>query len=160
MGKEVKNILGRTFPEKVFGNTLRPYKGIHASSISGKRVGPAYQKTFINPKTKRVFDSFDTLFQNLPLRDGMCISFHHALRDGEGIILPIIERMAAFEIKNIALASTALFPVHAPLEDYIQSGTVSRIEGSVNGPLGNAISREDIEVQTILPSCIARVRPP
>jgi citrate lyase subunit alpha/citrate CoA-transferase len=88
----------------------------------------------------------------------MCVSFHHALRNGDRVIVPIVERLAAFGIKDIVLASTALFPVHNSLMEYIQSGVISRIEGSVNGPLGNSISREEIEVQTILRSHGGRTR--
>ena len=158
MSTHITNSLGRKFPKKVFGKVLAPYKGIHNSSISGNRVGPAYQSNFISRKTKRFFDSLETLLEILPLRDGMSISFHHALRNGDNVVLPVVEGIAALGIKNITLATTALFPVHNPLIEHIQSGVIGRIEGSVNGPLGNAISRGEVTVPTTLRSHGGRTR--
>lgn len=154
----VRNILGREIPEKVFGKILKPYKGIHKSNISGRRVGTSYQPRFISRKTKRFFDSIDSLLMELPLFDGMTISFHHSLRQGDNIILPIVEAIASHGIKGIILASTALFPVHTPLKEFIESGVISRIEGSVNGPLANSISRGEIKVPTTLRSHGGRTR--
>ncbi len=158
MTTHVTNILGRRFPEKVFNRVLRPYKGIHGSTITGKRVGPPYQSTFVSRKTKRFFDTLDGLLEVLPLRNGMSISFHHSLRDGDNVVLPIVDGLAAYGIKNITLATTALFPVHTPLIEHIQSGVIGRIEGSINGPLGNAISRGEVNIPTILRSHGGRTR--
>ncbi|MHA1994457.1 MAG: citrate lyase subunit alpha [Candidatus Hodarchaeales archaeon] len=158
MATHVTNVLGRKFPKKVFGKVLEPYKGIHNSTIAGKRVGTTYQATYISRKTKRFFDSLEELFKVLPLRDGMSISFHHALRNGDNVVLPIVEALASYGIKNITLATTALFPVHSPLFEFIQSGVIGRIEGSVNGPLGNAISRGEVAVPTTLRSHGGRTR--
>ncbi|PWI48596.1 citrate lyase subunit alpha [Candidatus Heimdallarchaeota archaeon B3_Heim] len=158
MTTDITNILGRKFPEKVFNRVLKPYKGIHNSTIAGTRVGTAYQPTYVSRKTKRFFDSVEALLDVLPLRNGMSISFHHALRNGDNIVLPIVEALASYGINNITLATTALFPVHTPLIEFIQSGVIGRIEGSVNGPLGNAISREEVKVPTILRSHGGRTR--
>ncbi|MHA1978175.1 MAG: citrate lyase subunit alpha [Candidatus Hodarchaeales archaeon] len=158
MSKYIINSLGRKFPKKFFGKVLWPYKGIHNSTIAGKRVGPPYQPTYISRKTKRFFDSLETLLDVLPLRDGISISFHHALRNGDNVVLPIVEGLAAHGIKNITLATTALFPVHTPLLEFIQSGVIGRIEGSVNGPLGNAISRGEVVLPTTLRSHGGRTR--
>ena len=153
-----KNSLGRNLPEKLFGISLKPYKGIHQSSISGSRVGTIYQPRYVNRKTKRFYDSIESLMEVLPIKDGMSLSFHHALREGDNVILPIIDAFASYGVKNLTLASTALFPVHTPLIEHIQSGVIKRIEGSLNGPLGRAVSRGEIEIPTVLRSHGGRVR--
>jgi citrate lyase subunit alpha/citrate CoA-transferase len=158
MTKIITNFLGRKFPQNVFGRVLKPYNGIHNSTISGKRVGPLYQPMYVSRKTKRFYDSLEALLEILPLRDGMSISFHHALRNGDNVVIPIVEGLAAHGIKNITLATTALFPVHTPLIEHIQSGVIDRIEGSVNGPLGNAISRGEVVIPTTLRSHGGRTR--
>ena len=132
--------------------------GIHNSAIAGKRVGTKYQSNFVSSKTQRFFDSFEKLFDSLPLRDGIAISFHHALREGDNIIVPVVQALASYGIKNITLASTALFSVHKPLLEYIESGVINRIEGSMNGPIGNAVSTGDVEIPTILRSHGGRAR--
>jgi citrate lyase subunit alpha/citrate CoA-transferase len=154
----VKNVLGRDLPESIFGKIIKPYKGIHESIISGRRVGTKYQSRFVSRKTKRFHDSIESLFKDLHLFDGMTISFHHSLRQGDNVVLPIVEVLSSYGIKNITLATTALFPVHAPLREFIESGTISRIEGSVNGPLANNISRGEIKIPTTLRSHGGRAR--
>ncbi|MHA1227524.1 MAG: citrate lyase subunit alpha [Candidatus Hodarchaeales archaeon] len=154
----IKNSLGRLLPETVFGMKIRPYKGIHNSTVSGRRVGPAYQKNFVNRETKRFFDSTDSLFETIKIKDGMTISFHHALRDGDNVVLPIIDILASHGVKGINLASTALFPTHEPILEHIKSGVIGRIEGSMNGPIGRALSRGEIAIPTILRSHGGRAR--
>ncbi|MFX0085766.1 MAG: citrate lyase subunit alpha [Candidatus Hodarchaeota archaeon] len=154
----IQNILGRNLPEKLFGIDIKPYKGIHASKTSGKRVGPEYQPYYVTRETKRFYDSIDNLLERLPLYDGMTISFHHSLRDGDNVVVPIVNALASHRIKNITLASTALFPVHIPLLEHIESGVIGRIEGSMNGPIGKAVSAGEVNVPTILRSHGGRAR--
>ncbi len=152
------NVLGRNLPEKLFGIPLKPYRGIHQSSTSGSRVGTAYQQRYTTRKTKRFYDSIESLLEVLPVHNGITLSFHHALREGDNVIVPIIDAFAANGIKDLTLASTALFSVHTPLLEHIQSGVVKRIEGSLNGPLGRAVSRGEIELPTVLRSHGGRAR--
>ncbi len=153
-----KNILNRKLPSSLFGIKIRPYKGIHNSEIIGNKACAPYQKQYITRKTKRFFDSIDDLFSNLSLKNGMTLSFHHSLRDGDNIILPIINTIASYNIKNVNIASTALFPVHAPLIEHIETGVIGRIESSMNGPIGNALSKGDIDIPTVLRSHGGRAR--
>ncbi|MHA1966402.1 MAG: citrate lyase subunit alpha [Candidatus Hodarchaeales archaeon] len=154
----IQNILGRNLPKQVFGVIIRPYKGIHASKTSGKRVGPKYQPYYVTRETKRFYDSIDTLLDRLPLYDGMTISFHHSLREGDNIVVPIVNAIASHGIKKITLAPTALFAVHKPLLEHIESGVIGRIEGSMNGPLGKAVSMGEVPIPTMLRSHGGRAR--
>ena len=152
------NVLGRNLPEKLFGISLKPYKGIHKSSTSGSRVGTTYQPRYVTRQTKRFYDSIESLMEVLPIHDGMTLSFHHALREGDNIVRPIIDAFASHGVKNLTLASTALFSVHTPLLEHIQSGVIKRIDGSLNGPLGKAVSLGEIEIPTVLRSHGGRAR--
>ena len=157
----IQNILGRTLPEEVFGITVLPYQGIHASRTRGRtRFGTKYQPYVVTRDTKRFYDDVDHLLGHhfLRLFDGMSISFHHILREGDGVILPIVDAFASYGIKNIALAPSALFPVHSPLLEHIETGVIGRIEGSMNGPIGRAVSRGEVEIPSILRSHGGRAR--
>jgi len=156
----IQNILGRNLPEKIFGIDIIPYQGIHACRTRGSRVGPKYQPYCVTRDTKRFYDDVDHLLGHhfLRLFDGISISFHHILREGDGILLPIIDAFASYGINNITLASTALFPVHSPLLEHIESGVIGRIEGSMNGPIGRAVSRGEVTVPSILRSHGGRAR--
>ncbi|UCE12863.1 MAG: citrate lyase subunit alpha [Candidatus Heimdallarchaeota archaeon] len=157
----IKNILGRTLPETLFGVDILPYQGIHASRTRGRRrVGPKYQPYCITRDSKRFYDDIDHLLGHhfVKLFDGMSISFHHILRNGDGVVLPIIDAFASYGIKYISLASTALFPVHSPLLEHIETGVIGRIESSMNGPIGRAVSRGEVAIPTILRSHGGRAR--
>ena len=73
------------------------------------------------------------------LRDGSTISFHHQLRNGDNVINMTLKRIQDLKIKNIRMAQTAMFDVHEPVINLIKEGVVNRIEGSINGVVGDYI---------------------
>ena len=76
------------------------------------------------------------------LRDGATISFHHHLRNGDAVVNTVVQMLADAGLRDLHLAVTSLFPVHAPLVAHIRSGVIGRISASfVAGPVGEAISR-------------------
>ena len=153
-----RNILGRDLPEELFGIKIKPYQGIYKSKTSGKRIGPAYQPHYVTRETTRFYDSLDLLLERLHLNHGISVSFHHPLRDGDNVINPIMHTLASQGIKDITIAPTALFPVHVPLLEHIESGVIGRIEGSMNGPIGKAVSTGEVSLPTILRSHGGRAR--
>lgn len=121
-----KNAAGRTIETVIAGRTFKPYAG-----------GRKY-----NRDSKVVKSIFEALKKS-GLKDGMTISFHHQLRNGDFVINQTLEAIREHGVKDLCLAQTALFDVHEPLIDYIKDGTVSRIEGSVNGSVGDFISKNN-----------------
>lgn len=76
------------------------------------------------------------------LKDGATISFHHHLRNGDAVINTVVNMLAEAGLRDLHLAVTSLFPVHAPLVEHIRSGVIGRISASfISGPVGEAISR-------------------
>ena len=153
-----RNILGRNLPEELFGTKIKPYRGIYKSRTSGKRVGTAYQPYYVTRETPRFYDSLDLLLERFHLNHGISVSFHHPLRNGDNVVNPIMDTLASHGIKDITLAPTALFPVHTPLLEHIESRVIGRIEGSMNGPLGKAVSTGEVTLPTILRSHGGRTR--
>jgi citrate lyase subunit alpha/citrate CoA-transferase len=88
----------------------------------------------------------------------MTISFHHHLRDGDAVINEAIARIAARGIGDIVIAPTALFPVHDRLVPFIESGAVARVEGSMNGAVGEACTRGAMRGTSVLRSHGGRCR--
>jgi citrate lyase subunit alpha/citrate CoA-transferase len=74
-------------------------------------------------------------------RSGWTLGFHHHLRNGEGVILPALDAATELGLRDIRLAQVALFPTHERVIDLIKNGTVTRIEGSMNGPVGDFVGR-------------------
>jgi len=76
------------------------------------------------------------------LRDGMTISFHHHLRNGDKVLNLVLREIAAAGVRDLRVAASSLFPVHAPLIEHIEAGVVSRLDTNyLSGPLGAAVSR-------------------
>ncbi len=102
--------------------------------------------------------SWDELLDRLELRNGMTISFHHHLRDGDAVVNEAVGRIAARGFGDLVLAPTALFPTHDPLVPLVESGVIARIEGSMNGSLGAACTRGAMRGTAVLRSHGGRAR--
>ncbi len=75
------------------------------------------------------------------LRDGMTLSFHHHLRNGDQVLNQVLAQAAALGVKGLTIQASSLFDVHAPLIDHIKSGVVTGIETNyMSGGIGRAIS--------------------
>ncbi|CAN5614522.1 citrate lyase subunit alpha [soil metagenome] len=93
------------------------------------------------------------------LQDGATVSFHHHLRNGDGVLNAVMEVIAAMGLRDIHVAATSIFPVHAPLVGHIRRGTVARLSASfVSGPVGEAISRGLVAEPVVLRTHGGRAR--
>ena len=112
-------------------------------------------KTFLGAEkynSKSKICSLDEALNNSGLKDGITISFHHQLRYGDSVINKVLKRVNELNFKNIRLAQTAMFNVHKPIINHIKEGVVNRIEGSINGIVGDYISRNPLPYPVILRS--------
>ena len=50
----------------------------------------------------------------------MTISFHHAFREGDKVIMTVVDTLAKLGFKNLTLASSSLLNCHDPLIEHIQ----------------------------------------
>ncbi len=63
------------------------------------------------------------------LRDGMTISTHHHLRNGDLVALQALQTAAALGVRDLMWFPSASFPCHAPVIDLMERGVVHHIEG-------------------------------
>ena len=93
------------------------------------------------------------------LRDGATISFHHHLRNGDAVLNTVVNMLAVAGLRDLHLAVTSLFPVHAPLVAHILSGVIGHISASfISGPVGEAISQGALTTPVTLRSHGGRAR--
>ena len=156
------NSLGRRVPAELEGRTPRPFAGAWEGSdpgASGELVrGPKARSQAARGAPSKLLPSWDALLDRLELRDGMTISFHHHLRDGDAVINEALERIIARGYRDLVLAPTALFPVHDRLLPHIRSGAIARVEGSMNGAIGAACSAGEMRGLSVLRSHGGRCR--
>ena len=89
----------------------------------------------------KVLHSVDEAIRLLEIKDGMTVSFHHHLRNGDYVLNTVMAAIANAGIKNIKVNASSLFDVHEPLLDHIRNGVVTDIETAYMGAkIGSAIS--------------------
>jgi citrate lyase subunit alpha / citrate CoA-transferase len=87
-------------------------------------------------------DSMISLFKHIEIKDGMTLSFHHHLRNGDFVMNMILEHISKLGIKNLTLAASAIFPIHAPIVNYIKSGMITSIVTNyLNGEVAHQVSQ-------------------
>ncbi len=62
------------------------------------------------------------------LKDGMTISFHHHLRNGDYVLNMVMDEIAAMGIKDLTVNASSLFDAHMPLAGHIRSGVVTTVQ--------------------------------
>ncbi len=61
------------------------------------------------------------------LKDGMTVSFHHHLRNGDFVLNMVMEEIANLGIKDLTVNASSLFDAHLPLVDHIQNNVVTGV---------------------------------
>jgi citrate lyase subunit alpha/citrate CoA-transferase len=139
--KLVKNSAGRLIPAEINGLKQIPFKGVNKYKPIGRKTG-APIKSCINfpPDGNKVVKNLKEALRKCGLKDGMTISTHHHLRNGDAVTNFLFDTIKQMGIKNIRWFPSASFPVHQHLIKYLEDGTIHHIEGSMNGPLGKFTS--------------------
>jgi len=137
----VANALGRKVPMLVNGREQAPYQGVDGRRPAGHKAAPPIRSNSDYPASgdKRVPD-LETALRLCGLRDGMTISSHHHLRNGDRVALTVLQTAARMGAKDLVWFPSASFPCHEPVIELMKSGAVHHIEGSMNGPLGDYCS--------------------
>ena len=132
------NALGRMVPETVNGCSQVLFMGVGKyRPADGKASAPIRSAAdYPSNGDKRVPD-LEAAFRKCGLRDGMVVSSHHHLRDGDRVALMALETAARMGVKDLLWFPSASFPSQKSAIDLMESGVIHHIEGSMNGPLGD-----------------------
>jgi len=137
----VKNAAGRLVPTKVNGQQQIPFQGINKYKPQGSKAKPPIRTCIDYPEDgNKVVKNLKEALRKAGLKDGMTISTHHHLRNGDIVTNLLFDTIKEMKIKNIRWFPSASFPVHSHLIKYLEDGTIHHIEGSMNGPLGKFTS--------------------
>ena len=95
----------------------------------------------LRPGEDKLVPSLEEVLRRIGARDGMTLSFHHHLRDGDGVVNAVLAAAAALGLRDLTVALSSVFPVHAPLVEHIRSGVVGGIDSDyMAGPVARAVS--------------------
>ncbi|KYH35767.1 citrate lyase alpha chain [Clostridium tepidiprofundi DSM 19306] len=154
----VKNAVGREIPERIEGiGDLKPYCGPFEYNPLGRKIGPKLSK--ILPGKSKILNNIKEAIIETGLKDGMTISFHHHLRNGDYVVNMVMDVIADMGIKDIVVATSSLTNAHQELLRHIKNGVVRRIETSgMRGKLGEEVSNGLMDVPIIIRSHGGRAR--
>ncbi len=151
------NQLGREFPDYIEGyGTCRPYREndisgqslLEKNTINNKKI-PKNQN---NQSRKSKFSTdLETFLNTIHVKDGMTVSFHHHLRNGDQVLNQVMGLLDKMGLKNLCVAASSIFPAHSILVDLMKKGTVTQIVANyISGPVAEAISNGDLEKPAIM----------
>ncbi len=91
---------------------------------------------------KKLVNSLKEAIRLCGLENGMTVSFHHHLRNGDYVLNMVMNTICEMGYKDIKVAASSIFPAHEPLIKLIEKGVVTGIDTNyMSGPVGEAISR-------------------
>ena len=103
--------------------------------------------------------SLTEAIRNSGLADGMTISFHHHMRNGDYVLNMVMEEVHRMGVKGITICASSMGKAHDPIVPMIEDGTVTGIQSSgVRGKIGEAISAGKLKNLAIMRSHGGRVR--
>jgi citrate lyase subunit alpha/citrate CoA-transferase len=157
--KTVINAAGRSVPLEINGKPVIPFKGVGKQRPEGGKYSASIPTCSDFPGDgNKVVSSLEEALRKCGLRDGMTISTHHHLRDGDLVSNKIFEIASSMGIRDLIWFPSASFPCNDPVINYLENGTINRIEGSMNGPLGRFVSDGRMKGTAVLRSHGGRVQ--
>lgn len=154
----MKNSIGREIP-KYIENYGKPklFEGPFENIKEATRKQPVIK--CIKPGEDKVLESIKEAIEKCGLKDGMTISFHHHLRNGDKVMNIVMEDIANMGIKNIRVAASSIFPVNQPLVKYMDEGVVTGICANyMSGPVADAVSEGKLKYPAIMHTHGGRAR--
>ena len=152
------NSAQRELPEYIEGyGKVTPFKGIvnHIAVIN--RIGAKIKP--VSSGESKLLNSIEEALDKMGIQDGMTISFHHHLRNGDYVLNLVMKAIAARGIKDITLAASSIFPSNEPLVEYIKKGIVTCVHTAyMSGPVADAISEGFLKKPAVMHTHGGRAR--
>jgi len=148
-----KNAAGRMVPAEINGREAVPFRGVGKHRPDGTRAAPKVATCIDYPASgNKLVPDIKTALVEAGIRDGMTISTHHHLRNGDFVANAIFDAAAELGIKELVWFPSASFPCHKPIIEHMKNGVIHHIEGSMNGPLGDFCSHGGMRGMGVLRS--------
>lgn len=154
----MKNLLGRELPDYIEGyGEVNPFEGAF-SNMEGKAKQAVMVKP-VTPGDQKLYNSLEEVLDKVELKDGITISFHHHLRNGDYVLNMVVDAIAKRGIKDITIAASSIFPIHSPLVQHIENGVVTKIVANyMSGPVAKAVSMGRLKYPAIMHTHGGRAR--
>ncbi len=149
----IKNAAGRHVPVELNGKAVVPFQGVGQFRPESNRKASKIPTNADYPSDgNKVVSDLKEALDKAGIRDGMTISTHHHFRNGDLIANQVFDAAHELGVKDLVWFPSASFPCHEHLIQYLEDGTINRIEGSMNGPLGKFTSEGYMQGTAVLRS--------
>ena len=155
------NSLGRKVPLELPGaGSFAPYISPFAMlGRPGAVGGTQMQLRRPTPSRSKVIENIEKAVELSGLKNGMTISFHHHLRNGDAVMPMVLDILQKMGFRGLTLAPSSIPDVHDCIADYIRSGLINRLYTSgVRGELGKLLSCGELEIPVVIRSHGDRAR--
>ena len=126
----------------------------HFKKDTYKKIEKIYAK-----KEASLLASISAAFDEIPITDGMTLSFHHHYRNGDLLLNMVIEEIKKRNLKHMKLAPSSIFPVHKPLVELIKNKQVTSIfTNYISGDVADSISKGHLKDLLIMDTHGGRAR--
>lgn len=96
----MKNAVGRELPSYIEGyGEVVPFQG--AENNSTVKPKTTVKGSAVGPKDVKILSSISEAIDKAEIKDGMTISFHHHLRNGDYVLNMVMEEIAKRGIKDL-----------------------------------------------------------
>lgn len=146
----MKNSVNREIPEQIGDfKDIVPFAGAFAIAPAMNRQAPKVKRAL--PGESKLVESLEEVFKRIPVKDGMTLSFHHHLRNGDFVLNMVLDVAAKLGLKNLKVAASSIHLVHAPMVKHMKSGVVTHIDTDyIGGEAGKAVSAGVLENPILL----------
>lgn len=146
----MKNALGREIPENIAGiGEVKVFAGAFKTPPAMNRQAPKVKS--VRPTDSKLVDNLEEVFKKIPVTDGMTLSFHHHFRNGDGVVNMVLATAAKLGIKNLKVALSSVFPVHASIIEHAKNGVVTALDTNyMSGPVAKAVSNGLFETPVVM----------
>lgn len=128
----IKNSLQRQIPDGFI-----PFQGSKALLDKSITLVPE----IISENKHKEVKSLSELFDLLQIHDGMTLSFHHHLRNGDAVFNMVLDEIKKRNLKDMVLAPSSIFPNNDRLAELIENGNVTKIYTNyLNGKTADVIT--------------------
>lgn len=142
--EKIINKVGREIPKYIKGyGDVTPYGGVFEGKIEGRKYAP--MKVGSKPGENKLLSSIKEAIEKSELKDGMTISFHHHLRNGDYVLNMVMNEIAEMGIKDLTICASSITKAHESLLGHIKNGVVTGLETSgLRGELAKEITENNI----------------
>ncbi|MFA6627329.1 MAG: citrate lyase subunit alpha [Bacilli bacterium] len=113
----------------------------------------------ISNNQEKMMKTISDVFDAIPIRDGMTLSFHHHLRNGDDVFNMVLDEIKHRQLKNMILAPSAIFPHNDRLCELIEQQNVVQIfTNYLNGAVSQTINEGKLRDYLIMETHGGRAR--